>query len=64
MTSIWIMSDLHADASPWVPPPGPRVDVAIVAGDVADGLYAALDPLARRARRPEGRRRRLRAGQP
>jgi 3',5'-cyclic AMP phosphodiesterase CpdA len=38
MTTIWIMSDLHTNASPWVPPPGPRVDIAIVAGDVADGL--------------------------
>ena len=38
MPTIWIMSDIHADASPWVPPPGPRVDVAIVAGDVSDGL--------------------------
>jgi 3',5'-cyclic AMP phosphodiesterase CpdA len=38
MTTVWIMSDLHVDAAPWVPPPGPRVDIAIVAGDVADGL--------------------------
>ena len=38
MTSVWILSDIHHDAAPWVPPPGPRVDVAIVAGDVADGL--------------------------
>lgn len=38
MTSVWVLSDLHVDASAWTPPPGPRVDVAIVAGDVADGL--------------------------
>lgn len=38
MTSVWILSDIHADASPWMPPPGPRVDLAIVAGDVADCL--------------------------
>ncbi|APX86084.1 hypothetical protein BV511_16125 [Methylorubrum extorquens] len=38
MPSIWILSDLHIDACPWTPPPGPRVDLAIVAGDVADGL--------------------------
>ena len=38
MTTIWIMSDLHVDAAPWVPPPGPRVDIAIVAGGIADGL--------------------------
>lgn len=44
MTTIWIMSDIHADASPWVPPPGPRVDVAIVAGDVADQLCRKAIP--------------------
>jgi 3',5'-cyclic AMP phosphodiesterase CpdA len=38
VTTVWILSDLHIDATPWVPPPGPRVDVAIVAGDIADGL--------------------------
>ncbi len=38
MTSVWIPSDLHTDASPWTPPLGPLVDIAIVAGDVADGL--------------------------
>lgn len=38
MPSVWILSDLHVDACPWTPPPGPRVDIAIVAGDVADGL--------------------------
>lgn len=38
MTSVWILSDLHVDAADWTPPPGPRVDLAIVAGDVADGL--------------------------
>lgn len=44
MTSVWILSDIHADASPWVPPPGPRVDVAIVAGDVSDGLCRRAIP--------------------
>lgn len=44
MTSIWIMSDLHTDAAAWTPPPGPRVDVAIVAGDVADGLCRRAIP--------------------
>jgi predicted phosphodiesterase len=38
MVTVWILSDLHVDATPWTPPPGPRVDIAIVAGDVADGL--------------------------
>lgn len=38
MTTIWIMSDLHVDAAPWTPPPGPLVDLAIVAGDIANGL--------------------------
>ncbi|MCJ2018926.1 metallophosphoesterase [Methylobacterium sp. E-065] len=38
MTSVWVLSDLHVDASAWTPPPGPRVDLAIVAGDIADGL--------------------------
>ncbi|MGG3812338.1 metallophosphoesterase [Methylorubrum rhodesianum] len=38
MPTALIMSDLHVDASPWQLPPGPRVDVAIAAGDVADGL--------------------------
>lgn len=44
MTSIWIMSDLHVDAASWVPPPGPPVDIAIVAGDVADGLCRRAIP--------------------
>lgn len=44
MTSVWVLSDLHIDASPWRPPPGPRVDVAIVAGDVADGLTRRAIP--------------------
>ncbi|SFM41220.1 metallophosphoesterase [Methylobacterium pseudosasicola] len=44
MTSVWILSDLHVDACPWTPPPGPRVDLAIVAGDVADGLTRRAIP--------------------
>lgn len=41
---VWILSDLHVDASPWEPPPGDRVDLAIVAGDVADGLTRRAIP--------------------
>lgn len=44
MTTIWILSDLHVDAASWVPPPGPPVDIAIVAGDVADGLCRRAMP--------------------
>ncbi len=34
----WIFSDLHVDATPWAPPSGLTCDLAICAGDVADGL--------------------------
>lgn len=46
-TTAWILSDLHVDASPWTPPAGPRVDLAIVAGDVADGLCRRSIPWLR-----------------
>ena len=41
---VWVLSDLHVDASPWEPPEGERVDLAIVAGDVADGLRKRAIP--------------------
>ena len=55
MTSVWILSDLHTDASPWTPPPGPRVDLAIVAGDVADGLTRRSIPWLVEHIRPRAR---------
>ncbi len=40
---IWILSDLHLDAGrPWSPPRIPEADVAVVAGDVCEGLPAAV----------------------
>lgn len=47
MTTIWVLSDLHVDAAAWEPPPGPRVDFAIVAGDVANGLTRRSIPWLR-----------------
>ncbi|MBK3398062.1 metallophosphoesterase [Methylobacterium sp. IF7SW-B2] len=41
---IWILSDLHVDASPWTPPAGLTCDLALVAGDVADGLCRRAIP--------------------
>ncbi|KQO42449.1 hypothetical protein ASF49_15650 [Methylobacterium sp. Leaf104] len=38
MTRAWIFSDVHDDADCWEAPAVPVCDVAIVAGDVADGL--------------------------
>ncbi|MGU3282506.1 metallophosphoesterase [Methylobacterium mesophilicum] len=55
MTSVWILSDLHVDASPWTPPPGPRVDLAIVAGDIADGLCRRTIPWLVEHIRPRAR---------
>lgn len=37
-TRLWLLSDLHVDASPWTPPAVPPCDVVVVAGDVADDL--------------------------
>ncbi|BAU90597.1 metallophosphoesterase [Methylorubrum populi] len=55
MTSVLIMSDLHVDASPFELPPGPRVDIAIVAGDVADGLTRRSIPWLAEHIRPRAR---------
>jgi 3',5'-cyclic AMP phosphodiesterase CpdA len=52
---VWILSDLHVDASPWEPPPGERVDLAIVAGDVADGLTRRAIPWLAQHVRPRAR---------
>lgn len=41
---IWIFSDLHTDATPWTPPADLRADIAIIAGDVADGLTRRAIP--------------------
>ncbi|BCM81602.1 metallophosphoesterase [Methylobacterium indicum] len=43
----WIISDLHTDATPWTPPEGLRADLAIIAGDVADGLTRRAIPWLR-----------------
>jgi predicted MPP superfamily phosphohydrolase len=42
MAKIWLLSDLHRDVSPWDPPPIPRADVAVVAGDVGQGLSKSV----------------------
>ncbi|QDI79113.1 metallophosphoesterase [Methylorubrum populi] len=52
---VWVLSDIHADASPWEPTPGPRVDLAIVAGDVADGLTRRAIPWLTQHVRPRAR---------
>ncbi len=41
---VWILSDLHVDASPWTPPADLRADLAVIAGDVADGLCRGRSP--------------------
>ncbi|BAQ49545.1 metallophosphoesterase [Methylobacterium aquaticum] len=41
---VWILSDLHVDASPWTPPADLTCDLALVAGDVADGLTRRAIP--------------------
>ncbi|KQP13496.1 MULTISPECIES: metallophosphoesterase [unclassified Methylobacterium] len=38
MTRLWIFSDVHDDADAWEGPAVPACEVAVVAGDVADGL--------------------------
>ncbi|BAQ49182.1 MULTISPECIES: metallophosphoesterase family protein [Methylobacterium] len=43
----WIFSDVHADATPWTPPADLRCDIAIVAGDAADGLTKRSIPWLR-----------------
>ena len=44
---LWIFSDLHRDiGQPWVPPAVPVADVAVVAGDVGQGLYESVAWLA------------------
>lgn len=45
---IWIFSDLHRDAaaSPWTPAAIPNADVAVVAGDVGEGLADTVSWLA------------------
>lgn len=45
--SVWILSDLHVDAEAWTPPELPRVDLAVVAGDVANGLTRRSVPWLR-----------------
>lgn len=52
---ISVISDLHVDACPWEPPPGPPVDLAIVAGDVADGLCRRSIPWVAEYIRPRAR---------
>lgn len=42
---IWITSDLHSDHSRWSPDYVPEHDVMIVAGDIADGMGAAMREL-------------------
>ena len=44
---IWIFSDLHIDATPWTPPDGLACDLAVCAGDVADGLTKRAIPWLR-----------------
>jgi len=44
MTKLWIFSDVHDDADAWEGPSVPECDVAIVAGDVADGLTKRAIP--------------------
>jgi len=38
MTRLWVVSDIHDDADAWEGPTVPACDVAVIAGDVADGL--------------------------
>lgn len=36
---LWILSDLHIDVGkPWEPPAIPQADIAVVAGDVREGI--------------------------
>lgn len=55
MTRLWIVSDLHTDASPWSPRLVPDHDVLVIAGDVSNSPEAALDEVSklhRRTRKP------------
>lgn len=54
--SVWILSDLHVDAEAWAPPELPRVDLAVVAGDVANGLVRRSIPWLRDHVVPRARR--------
>ncbi|WP_411901496.1 metallophosphoesterase [Methylorubrum thiocyanatum] len=56
MTTILVLSDLHVDAAPYELPPGPRVDLAIVAGDAADGLTRRSIPWLAEHVRPRARK--------
>ncbi|MGU3340699.1 metallophosphoesterase [Methylobacterium mesophilicum] len=47
---LWILSDLHLDVVPWAPPTIPDADVAVVAGDVGEGVAASIEWLARTVR--------------
>jgi len=41
---LWILSDLHRDVGPaWAPAAVPDADVAVVAGDVGEGLVASVE---------------------
>lgn len=46
---IWILSDLHRDVgrTPWEPPAIPDADLAVIAGDVCQGLPEAIEWAAR-----------------
>ncbi|SFM32700.1 metallophosphoesterase [Methylobacterium pseudosasicola] len=48
---FWIFSDLHrGGTAPWTPPAVPEADVALVAGDVGEGVETSLAWLARTIR--------------
>ena len=54
-TRLWVVSDLHVNHAPWSPDITPDHDILIVAGDIADGVDAAmreLRTLHQRTRRP------------
>lgn len=55
MPTVLILSDLHIDAAPFALPPGPQVDLAIVAGDIADGLCRRSLPWLAEHVRPRAR---------
>ncbi|KQU31082.1 hypothetical protein ASG63_16415 [Methylobacterium sp. Leaf94] len=44
MLRAWIVSDIHDDADCWEGPTVPPCDVAVIAGDVADGLTKRAIP--------------------
>lgn len=48
---LWILSDLHRGSGvPWTPPAIPAADVAVVAGDVGEGIETSLAWLGRAIR--------------